>query len=89
MTPVYEKKIRADTDQFTPHRQVGWCTRAYGRWPEIPGVVPKLSEAIPGCAFAPRCGYATARCARETPLLEAKAAGHIVACFEADRVVAS
>jgi peptide/nickel transport system ATP-binding protein len=60
-----------------------------GRLAEIPGVVPKLSEEIPGCAFAPRCSYATARCARETPRLEAKGAGHIVACFESDRVVAS
>jgi peptide/nickel transport system ATP-binding protein len=59
------------------------------RLAEIPGVVPKLSEEIPGCAFAPRCSYATARCTRETPLLQAKAQGHIVACFESDRVVAS
>ena len=52
------------------------------RLAEIEGIVPKLSEEIPGCAFAPRCS-------RETPVLETKAAGHIVACFETGRVVAS
>jgi peptide/nickel transport system ATP-binding protein len=59
------------------------------RLAEIPGMVPKLSEELAGCAFAPRCSYATARCSRETPVLESKAEGHIVACFESDRVVAS
>ncbi len=59
------------------------------RLAEIEGIVPKLSEEIPGCAFAPRCSFATPRCSRETPVLETKAAGHIVACFETGRVVAS
>jgi peptide/nickel transport system ATP-binding protein len=56
------------------------------RLSEIAGVVPSLREAIPGCAFAPRCSFATERCSRESPALESKAAGHVVACFEADRV---
>ncbi|MBL8835288.1 MAG: ABC transporter ATP-binding protein [Alphaproteobacteria bacterium] len=59
------------------------------RLAEIEGVVPKLSEEIPGCAFAPRCSYATERCSRQSPALELKEAGHSVACFETDRVVAS
>jgi len=53
---------------------------------EIPGVVPSLKEIIPGCLFAPRCAWATARCRSESPPLEQKALGHLVACWEADRV---
>ena len=58
------------------------------RLAEIPGVVPSLREAIPGCVFAPRCAYATERCRREYPPLERKADGHFVACWEADRIPA-
>jgi peptide/nickel transport system ATP-binding protein len=57
------------------------------RLTEIPGVVPSLREAIPGCIFAPRCPYATDRCRREYPPIEQKAAGHAVACWESDRIV--
>jgi peptide/nickel transport system ATP-binding protein len=57
------------------------------RLAEIPGMVPSLREAIVGCAFAPRCPFATDRCRRESPGLEIKADGHRVACFESDRVV--
>jgi peptide/nickel transport system ATP-binding protein len=53
---------------------------------EIPGVVPSLKEHIRGCLFAPRCAWATDRCRSENPPLEQKAAGHFVACWEADRV---
>jgi peptide/nickel transport system ATP-binding protein len=57
------------------------------RLAEIPGMVPSLREEMLGCAFAPRCPFVTERCRRETPALETKAPGHIVACFESDRVV--
>jgi peptide/nickel transport system ATP-binding protein len=57
------------------------------RLAEIPGMVPSLREEILGCAFAPRCPFVTERCRRESPVLEMKGAGHIVACFESDRVV--
>ncbi len=50
---------------------------------EIPGTVPALSNMPQGCAFAPRCAQATARCRREPPPLEEKRAGHTVACWEA------
>ena len=53
---------------------------------EIPGMVPSLREAIPGCPFAMRCAHAVERCRVEMPLLEAKAVGHTVACWEADRL---
>jgi oligopeptide/dipeptide ABC transporter ATP-binding protein len=49
---------------------------------EIPGTTPAHDEAIPGCAFAPRCPRATARCGREAPALEEVGAGRRVACFE-------
>jgi peptide/nickel transport system ATP-binding protein len=54
---------------------------------EIPGTVPSLSAASVGCAFAPRCSYAVARCLKETPPLVENAPGHAVACWETDRVV--
>jgi peptide/nickel transport system ATP-binding protein len=56
------------------------------RLAEIPGMVPSLREPIPGCAFASRCPHAVERCGREAPPLEAKAPGHSVACWEADRI---
>jgi peptide/nickel transport system ATP-binding protein len=58
------------------------------RLAEIPGVVPSLKEAIPGCIFAPRCAHATPHCRTEYPPLEEKAGGHLVACWEADRLTA-
>ncbi len=42
---------------------------------EIPGMVPSLKDAHPGCLFAPRCAYATERCPREVPPLEAHGPG--------------
>ena len=56
------------------------------RLAEIAGVVPSLKEAIPGCIFAPRCRHASERCRQSYPPLEQKAAGHWVACWEADRL---
>jgi peptide/nickel transport system ATP-binding protein len=61
---------------------------AGGRLAEIAGTVPSLSELIVGCAFAPRCAYATARCRAEYPPLEEKARGHWAACWESERLVA-
>ena len=47
------------------------------RLSEIPGIVPSLRETaqgvapLTGCAFAPRCGFAAARChAQEPPLMQ-------------------
>jgi len=58
------------------------------RLAEIPGMVPSLREPIAGCAFATRCAHAVERCRVEAPPLEAKAEGHTVACWEADRLPA-
>ena len=62
------------------------ATGARVRLEEIRGMVPSMREAIPGCVFAPRCAYATGRCRSEYPPLEPKAEGHLVACWEADRI---
>ena len=58
------------------------------RLSEISGTVPSLSEPIVGCAFAPRCAYATARCRSEDPPLEEKLPGHFAACWESETMVA-
>ena len=55
---------------------------------EIPGVVPSLREEIVGCAFAPRCTFATEQCRREAPALEEKRPGRLAACWEWEAVVA-
>jgi peptide/nickel transport system ATP-binding protein len=59
------------------------------RLQEIPGLVPILTRPIVGCAFAPRCGFATDRCRTEPPPLVDAGAGHTVACWEVERVRAS
>jgi peptide/nickel transport system ATP-binding protein len=56
------------------------------RLQEIAGMVPRLDRAIAGCAFAPRCGFATGRCRVEVPVPSEPVPGHVVACWEADRV---
>ena len=58
------------------------------RLAEISGIVPSLREPIEGCAFAPRCGYAVARCHAEAPALRPIGDRHDVACHEAERVLA-
>ncbi len=54
---------------------------------EIKGMVPVLSRLPPGCAFAPRCGFATDRCRVAAPPLTAVRDCHVVACWHADRVL--
>jgi peptide/nickel transport system ATP-binding protein len=50
---------------------------------EIPGMVPSLTRLPKGCAFAPRCRLAIARCHEEYPPLERFGAGHLAACWRA------
>lgn len=57
------------------------------RLQEIRGTVPSLREEIVGCAFAPRCDYATERCRTTSPPLEKTQDGHRVACWESHRLV--
>ena len=53
---------------------------------EIPGMVPSLWDLPPGCAFAPRCPFATDRCRQVYPPLEEKGPGHWAACWESDQL---
>jgi peptide/nickel transport system ATP-binding protein len=50
---------------------------------EIPGMVPSLTRLPKGCAFAPRCRFAIARCHEEYPPLERFGTGHLAACWRA------
>ncbi len=52
----------------------------------IPGSPPDLSALPPGCAFNPRCPYATDRCRREEPMLREVSPGHWVACHYAEEI---
>jgi oligopeptide transport system ATP-binding protein len=47
----------------------------------IPGQPPALVDDISGCAFAPRCSLATARCSAERPPPEAVSPLHQRACW--------
>jgi oligopeptide/dipeptide ABC transporter ATP-binding protein len=49
----------------------------------LEGEVADPSNAPPGCAFHPRCRYATERCRVETPSLTQAAGGSLVACHRA------
>ncbi len=52
----------------------------------VEGQPPDLTRLDEGCAFRPRCPYATAKCAREFPPIEKIKGPHIVACWEKDKV---
>jgi len=56
------------------------------RLTEIPGIVPALTQPIPGCAFVPRCGFAVERCRLSPPAPSEVEAAHLVACWESSRV---
>ena len=69
-----------------PSRRVDRSAR---RLQEIPGIVPSLREPIPGCPFAPRCGFASDRCRSDAPPLAEHATRHWAACWHVDRVLAA
>ncbi len=52
----------------------------------IKGMMPNPMEKIVGCSFAPRCQYATEKCFKEQPVLEAVSQSHLVACFNYNKV---
>src|SRR5207237_2838924 len=60
-----------------PRRRAGFERPT--RLSEIPGIVPTLNKPIAGCAFAPRCASATARCRAEAPPFELRQGTHSVA----------
>ncbi|MFY7960445.1 MAG: ABC transporter ATP-binding protein [Elsteraceae bacterium] len=58
--------------------------RRVERLPIIKGMVPDLTRAFAGCAFADRCPLAIAECRQEVPMLLPVAPGHDVACIRAN-----
>ena len=57
------------------------------RLKEIKGMVPSLARLPAGCAFAPRCGFATDECRAAVPPLEMRRPEHWIACWHAERVL--
>ena len=49
----------------------------------LEGDVADPSDPPPGCAFHPRCRYATEQCRQEVPELQEIAPGHAVRCLRA------
>ncbi len=62
----------------------GASSDAGDRLSDISGTVPPLWDLPKGCAFAPRCPNASARCLEERPPFEEKRPGHWAACWEHD-----
>jgi peptide/nickel transport system ATP-binding protein len=56
------------------------------RLSEIAGNVPSLLELPAGCAFEPRCPYATAECRAAYPPLEERRPNHWAACWHSERL---
>jgi oligopeptide/dipeptide ABC transporter ATP-binding protein len=59
------------------------------RLDEIKGMVPSLLDLPEGCTFAARCEFATEQCRGAYPPLVERRPGHLVACWHADRLMAS
>ena len=57
-----------------------------GEFLSIPGQPPSLVGEAVGCAFAPRCGYATSQCVEAAPESTPPAGEHQAACWNQDRV---
>ena len=61
----------------------------HGVFKSIPGQPPDLIRTSPGCAFAPRCEFATEQSLRERPELTPASGSHRAACWNQDRVRAA
>ena len=53
----------------------------------IPGIVPNPLHFPSGCKFHPRCRFATDRCKKEEPSLIKIEEGHLVKCWNVDKVL--
>lgn len=53
----------------------------------IPGIVPNPLHFSAGCKFNPRCRFATNKCREEEPPLIKVEEGHLVRCWNIDKVV--
>ena len=58
-----------------------------GRLIPIEGSPPDLTNLPDGCAFAPRCRFATDQCRAERPELVEVAPDHLAACWHFDEVL--
>lgn len=54
---------------------------AHEKLKQIPGMAPSLIDLPPGCAFRPRCPYATAECAVAPAMRDHGAIGQSLRCF--------
>ena len=54
---------------------------SHTRLAAIPGRPPNLTQLGPGCAFAPRCSFASDQCRNERPELTSAGEGHTFACW--------
>lgn len=78
-----------------PYTRALLASRAHGtpsrgsRLTTIPGAPPDLADLPPGCAFAPRCDFASERCHAEQPDVTTVRGRHRVRCFHSDDVAAS
>ena len=52
----------------------------------VQGQPPDLSKLDDGCAFRPRCRFATEKCAQGIPALEKIDGAHLTACFRHDEL---
>jgi len=52
----------------------------------VDGQPPDLTKLDDGCAFRPRCNFATPQCTGAIPALEEVEQGHVSACWEKGRV---
>ncbi|MFJ5228692.1 ABC transporter ATP-binding protein [Kitasatospora sp. NPDC088391] len=60
-----------------------------GRFPVIPGRPPSPGADLPGCRFAPRCGYAVEACSLAPVALTSRPDGRTVRCRRSDELVLS
>jgi peptide/nickel transport system ATP-binding protein len=77
---LFEAPLHPYTAGLIAATPVPGGTRA-ARLADIPGMVPPLGALPAGCAFAPRCPRAMARCREERPELTQPAPGRLVACL--------
>ena len=55
---------------------------------QIPGMAPNMAQLPPGCAFAPRCAHADAKCREQAPAPEADRDGRVFRCHHPREVAA-
>ena len=58
--------------------------REEARLATIPGVLPQLTETLPGCRFAPRCARRSDACLNSKPPMVDTGQGQLAACFHWD-----